>query len=147
MHEGAARRRVAAVIVRAGQLLMVRERGRGPEGRHDGLEYWTLPGGGIHDGERPEDALAREVEEEVGLTCVQARYLYDFPFPSGLTACYAVDVPTDQVPVLGVDADLRCACPRMVGLDWIELPDIMTDAHLVPVPMMLLATPIQQLPQ
>jgi hypothetical protein len=42
--DNAVRRRVAAVIVRAGRLLMVRERGRGPEGRHDGLEYWTLPG-------------------------------------------------------------------------------------------------------
>jgi len=28
---------------------------------------WTLPGGGIDFGERPEDAVVREIEEETGL--------------------------------------------------------------------------------
>jgi 8-oxo-dGTP pyrophosphatase MutT (NUDIX family) len=41
------RQRAAAVIIRGGQLLIARERGTGPAGRHEGQEYWTLPGGGI----------------------------------------------------------------------------------------------------
>ncbi|GAA1186885.1 NUDIX hydrolase [Pseudonocardia alaniniphila] len=46
------------VCVRDGSLLLVRFR------RSD---RWTLPGGGLDHGERPEDGAVREVEEETGL--------------------------------------------------------------------------------
>ncbi|HEY1620392.1 MAG TPA: NUDIX domain-containing protein [Streptosporangiaceae bacterium] len=57
------RNRAAAVIIRGGRLLMVRQRGTGSSGRHDGQEHWTLPGGGIQPGETPEQAVMREVAE------------------------------------------------------------------------------------
>lgn len=82
---------MAAAIVRDGAVLMVRERGKSATGRHDGQEYWTLPGGGVDPGESLESAVCREVEEETGLTARRVRYLYDFPYPSGRTACFAVD--------------------------------------------------------
>ncbi len=44
-----------------GRVLLVQLAG----GRHRGL--WTLPGGGIDFGERPVDAVVREVREETGL--------------------------------------------------------------------------------
>jgi len=61
------RNRAAAVIIRDGRLLMVRQRRTGLSGRHDGQEYWTLPGGGIQPGETPEQAVMPEVAEETGL--------------------------------------------------------------------------------
>lgn len=115
----AERLRVAALIEdRAGRVLMVRQRARGVEGRHDGREYWTLPGGGIEPGEDPAEALRREVAEEVGLHVIDAAEIGQFPYPSGITTVFRVQVAAGE-PRLGVD-DLPCPCPRMVGLDWIE---------------------------
>ncbi|MFB7465815.1 NUDIX domain-containing protein [Streptomyces sp. NPDC056224] len=134
------RRRVAAVIIREGRVLMVRERGRGPTGRHDGPEYWTLPGGGLEAGERPEEAVRREVAEEVGLRALDVRYAYDSPYPSGWTSCFRVDVEPGE-PVLGVDPDLVCDCPRMVGLIWVPLSRGGADGEVM-VPTLLMAATV-----
>ncbi|MFF3735565.1 NUDIX hydrolase [Streptomyces sp. NPDC002476] len=126
------RRRVAAVIIRDRHVLMVRERGTGPSGRHDGQEYWTLPGGGIEPDESPEDAVIREVAEETGLVGVSVQYVYDVPYPSGWTACYRMDVAPGE-PRLGVDTELTCDCPRMTGLSWVPLPgNPASTAYMVP---------------
>jgi 8-oxo-dGTP diphosphatase len=135
------RGRVAAVIVRDGRVLMVRERRRGPTGRHDGAEYWVLPGGGIEPGETPEEAVAREVREEVGLASLAMGYAFDAIYPSGRTACYLVEVAPDAAPRLGVDPDLTCDCPRMVGLDWIPLPPNGSEDGARAVPIILQAIP------
>ena len=55
---------VAAVIRdREGRVLLTRR----PEGRHMG-GLWEFPGGKVNDGEAPEEALTRELLEELGLT-------------------------------------------------------------------------------
>ena len=53
-----------AVVRRDDDVLLTRLSARAA---HPGA--WTLPGGGIDHGERPAAALAREVEEECGLSC------------------------------------------------------------------------------
>ncbi|MEV6951492.1 NUDIX domain-containing protein [Streptomyces sp. NPDC051183] len=134
------RRRVAAVILRDGCVLMVRERDKGPTGRHDGPEYWTLPGGGLEEGELPEDGVRREVAEETGLRALGVRYAYEAPYPSGWTSCYRVEVAEGE-PRLGVDPDLECDCPRMVGLIWVPLSRG-TDGESVMVPTLLSAAAV-----
>ncbi len=49
-----------AVIERRGKILLT-------HWRRGHLHGWTLPGGGIEDGEDPRDAVVREVMEETGL--------------------------------------------------------------------------------
>ena len=118
---------------------MVHERGRGLTGRHDGLEYWTLPGGGIATGESPEEAVRREVREEVGLTALSVRFLERVPYPSGLTWCFAVETDERVEPVLGRDADLECDCPCMIGLVWMPLPALVAETGGVPIAPLIVA--------
>ncbi|QNE16731.1 NUDIX domain-containing protein [Kribbella qitaiheensis] len=129
------RMRVAAVIQRGDRVLMVRERVQTEPGRHDGPEYWTLPGGGIEPGEEPALAMRREVLEEVGLEVVGAREVARVPYPSGVTTVFRVEV-ADGEPRLGVD-DLDCDCPRMVGLDWVETPPLKSEHGGSPVPLLI----------
>ncbi|MDE2292880.1 MAG: 16S rRNA (cytosine(1402)-N(4))-methyltransferase RsmH, partial [Elusimicrobia bacterium] len=57
--------RVAAgVLLRSGSVLLCR---RGPDGRHPGM--WEFPGGRLEPGETPQEALRRELKEEL---CVDA---------------------------------------------------------------------------
>src|SRR5690606_33833695 len=51
---------VGAVIVEDGRVLCVQ---RGPDGSLPGM--WEFPGGKVEPGESPEDALAREIREEL----------------------------------------------------------------------------------
>lgn len=53
-----------ALVRRGSAVLLTRLSGRA---HHTG--FWTLPGGGVDHGERPADALAREVAEECGVDC------------------------------------------------------------------------------
>jgi ADP-ribose pyrophosphatase YjhB (NUDIX family) len=51
-----------AAIVERSQILLVKRR-RSPEANH-----WGLPGGKVEPGERVEDAVIREIGEELGIT-------------------------------------------------------------------------------
>ncbi len=62
---------VAAVLTGAdGRVLLAR---RGPRGPHRGL--WEFPGGKVEPGESPEAALARELQEEMGIEVAVGEHL------------------------------------------------------------------------
>ncbi len=58
-HPPQPRVRVAAIVEREGELLLVKH-------EKDGQTYWLLPGGGVDFGESVAGALVREVQEETG---------------------------------------------------------------------------------
>ena len=55
----------AALIVRGGEVLIGQRRPDQPM-----ASQWEFPGGKIEAGESPEEALARELDEELGITAV-----------------------------------------------------------------------------
>jgi len=52
----------AAIVIQNGRVLITR---RMPGTRHDGM--WEFPGGKLEPGESPEEALTREIREELGV--------------------------------------------------------------------------------
>ena len=59
---------VACALIDADNRVLIAKR---PDGKTmAGL--WEFPGGKLHDGERPEDALIRELHEELGITVQEA---------------------------------------------------------------------------
>ena len=60
----------AAIVLRGSQVLIAKRKAGGPLG---GL--WEFPGGKIEPGETPEECLARELEEELGVTAVVGRFV------------------------------------------------------------------------
>lgn len=82
-----------AVVERRGEVLLTHWR-RGK------LHGWTLPGGGIEDGEDPEETVVREVFEETGLHAnvgtllgVDSRVMHrDDPPPGGSTDLHTIRI-------------------------------------------------------
>jgi len=68
----------AAIIVRDGRVLIAQ---RPLGGRHPG--EWEFPGGKIESGESPQQCLARELDEELGVTVKVGEHLasvrYSYP--------------------------------------------------------------------
>jgi 8-oxo-dGTP pyrophosphatase MutT (NUDIX family) len=91
------RRRASAVLLQGDCILMVRISYRG-------RFWWCFPGGTIEPTETPEEAVVRELREELNLRVVCRKRLYEAPMPyeDGTDLGILVEALTD--PLLpGVD--------------------------------------------
>ncbi|MGB8647705.1 MAG: NUDIX hydrolase [Anaerolineae bacterium] len=114
-----ARQRATAVMIRDGEILMVRMEDQ------DGT-LWYLPGGGIEPGETPEQAVVREMQEELNLQVTPLDRLFIEPLPNGEGAEYGILIaPTSETPHLGID-------PAVVEWAWRPLADISLFAYPAP---------------
>jgi len=91
---------VAAVIERDGRFLVARR----PKGTHL-AGYWEFPGGKVQDGETQEDALQREMAEELNTGTVQARKIFHtaHSYPERVVELhfYRAELTGEPRPMLG----------------------------------------------
>lgn len=123
---------VGAVVVEDGQVLCAQ---RGAEGSLPGL--WEFPGGKVEPGESPAEALAREMQEElgcvveVGKEVTTTSHEYDFGIVTLTTfycrliagtpqakehAAIAWLVPTDLMTLPWAPADLPAV--ELIRVEW-----------------------------
>lgn len=75
-----------AIIIKDKKLLLV-------TGYNAGY-YWT-PGGGIEEGESPEEALHRELQEELGVKITSLEWYMTFQYNAQHVTTYIVEVSDD----------------------------------------------------
>lgn len=89
---------VAAIIVRDDKILAT-QRGYG-----DMAGYWEFPGGKIESGESPEDALMREIHEELNAAIEIEREFcsveYDYKHFHLSMTCYLCRLTSDHLELL-----------------------------------------------
>jgi ADP-ribose pyrophosphatase YjhB (NUDIX family) len=71
-HKETIRVRVAAIIRNSLQEILLVEQKKNP----NKPSYYLLPGGGVELGEKLEDALKRELEEEIGFSPTKMKFLF-----------------------------------------------------------------------
>ena len=104
---------------------------QGPEGllagkRADGdlSGFWEFPGGKVEPGETPEEALRREIREELDVDLQLAWYLdtveYDYPDFHLSMDCYVCSLEEGDVPHATVHSELRWLSPGdLLDLRWL----------------------------
>ncbi len=89
------RNRSMAIVMRNGTILM-------EEVYFEGRHFYTLPGGGMEEGESPEETVLRELKEECGLDGNVIRLLNVIHRADGSEEyTYQVEVSEDQVATTG----------------------------------------------
>ena len=130
MAEGSERkavRVVAAVILKDGRVFAT-QRGYGPY-----RDWWEFPGGKIETGETPEEALRREIREELDTEIRVGDLLeeveYDYPEFHLSMKCYLADVISGHL-VLREHEDARWLPPdRLDEVQWLPA-DLAVIRHL-----------------
>lgn len=115
--KGAYRDRSVAIVVRNGKILMERV-------CYSGRTFYTIPGGGIEDGETPEQTVIRELKEECNVDGTIIKSLAVQHDHGRIEHSFEVSIPDDQEPSLGYDPEENPDNPPLQAVMWRDLSEI-----------------------
>ena len=111
--------RVTAAIIRSGELIFATQRGYG-----EFKDGWEFPGGKIEPGERPKDALIREIREELDADILVGELLtrveYDYPeFHLSMDCFWAEMAPGSELKLKEHEAARWLEPSELDQVDWL----------------------------
>ena len=108
---------VAAIIIKENKVLAT-QRGYG-----DYKDWWEFPGGKVEPGESPEEALVREIKEELASDILVEKYLttveQDYPEFHLSMACYWCSVKSGKLTLLEHEAARWLPLDDLRQVNWL----------------------------
>lgn len=110
---------VVAAIITKDNMIFATQRGYG-----DFKDGWEFPGGKVEEGERPEDAIVREIKEELGAVIRVTGFLttveHDYPtFHLSMDCFWAELLEGSEVRLLEHEAAKWLALDELGTVDWL----------------------------
>ena len=117
---------VAAIIKQDGRIFAT-QRGYG-----DYKDGWEFPGGKIEPGETPEQALVREIREELDMEISVERHVvdvsYDYPKFHLEMACFLCSIASGAPHLLEHEAAKWLPASEIDTVDWLPADVLVVDA-------------------
>lgn len=109
---------VAAAIIRGGDRIFATQRGYG-----DWKDFWEFPGGKIEPGETPEEALQREILEELDTEIAVGDRLmtveYDYPDFHLKMECFWCTIIKGNLTLLEAEDSAWLEKDRLFSVNWL----------------------------
>ena len=109
---------VVAAVIRKGDRIFATQRGYG-----EWKDYWEFPGGKVEPGESPEEALKREIREELSTEINVDRFLctveYDYPKVHLTMRCYLCSLLTKALHLNEHEAARWLHEDELDGIEWL----------------------------
>lgn len=110
--------RVVAAIITDGERILATQRGYGA---FKGM--WEFPGGKIEEGEMPEQALQREIKEELQLEIAIQRFVstvhYEYPDFILNMDCYLCNIVGGKMSLIEHQAALWLTPEQLTMVEWL----------------------------
>ena len=109
---------VVAAIIRRGDKIFATQRGYG-----EWQDWWEFPGGKMEDGETPEEALVREIHEELSTEISVDEFLcsveYDYPQFHLTMHCYLCSLLTEELHLNEHEAARWLSRNKLESVQWL----------------------------
>lgn len=110
--------RVSAAVIKDGDKILAAERGYG-----EYRGFWEFPGGKREEGESGEDAIIREIKEELGVTIETDGFIatieHDYPDFHLIMDCYYAHVVEGVIKANEHMALRWISVDEIAGLEWL----------------------------
>ena len=110
--------RVVAAIIKKDNRIFATQRGYGPY-----KDWWEFPGGKIEEGETPQEALIREIQEELDTEITVDDYFmtveYDYPEFHLSMDCFWCSIVSGQLSLLEHEAAKWLSMDDLKQVKWL----------------------------